>query len=606
MIQGSTSNALPLAGVAPAAPTKVQTNGGRGDGAFGEALAGAHTVQDRNDARATSSRDDARGRSEDRTRGQERADEVRRTDRPERSERTERTERPDASDDAHEATPTATTEHDVQATTHEHTDTEGTATAGTETSEDDAAATAAPVVAANVSVTAGPIQPIVAAATTESTDAILVPTTVAAASVTTNAVDAAIRLAMGDATAPVAPDATDAAPAAAATTTTTTTAAAVTVAPELTAATPVALTDAEAAAIQAALQGTEDVTPDDAAAGQKSPLQASASTTTSGPTPAVQVEADAAAIVEGEQQLTQATVQKVATATTEAVSDGAVAQSAQLVSAATAEVDVDTEATVVDGTEGQVAKTATKAETTVAADAALDAEVVVEEPAVANARTAHVQQPTVAAAQAQAAAAAKVGAEASDEASDQVAPTPRPAEPLATAQPLSTTARTDQAAQSLRAQVAETSGLQDRIDHIAEQLATRLRLSHAAGGSEVNLSLRPRELGEVTVQMKVREGVVAATVLVDRAETLGTLSANIEELKRSLEQQGLTVQEFSVGVRGESGASTSQDSSGNGRSNASTSAATGLAGAAAANPGLSGDREVEPEEVHDGNVSVLA
>jgi flagellar hook-length control protein FliK len=222
---------------------------------------------------------------------------------------------------------------------------------------------------------------------------------------------------------------------------------------------------------------------------------------------------------------------------------------------------------------------------------------------VANARTAPVQQnPTAATALAQASTQAKATEAATDEAGDSVA---RPAEPLQNANLLSSTAtRTDQAAAALRAQVGQSEGLQDRIDHIAEQLATRLRLSHAAGGSEVQLSLRPRELGEVTVQMRIRDGVVAATVLVERAETLGTLQANIEELKKSLEQQGLTVQEFNVDVRGEGQAST-QSNSGNDRQSASASA-TSIAGAAAATPGLSGDREVAPEEAHDGNVSVLA
>jgi flagellar hook-length control protein FliK len=151
---------------------------------------------------------------------------------------------------------------------------------------------------------------------------------------------------------------------------------------------------------------------------------------------------------------------------------------------------------------------------------------------------------------------------------------------------------------------------QQRIDHIAEQLATRLRLSHAAGGSQVQLSLKPRQLGDVTVQMQVREGVVAATILVDRPETARTMQASIDDLRRSLEQQGLSIQQFSVDVRGEAGAGGA-----NARANAdmlrdaagTSQGSSGTAsGAAAVMPGYEGDDAVTAEDVHDGDVSVLA
>lgn len=150
---------------------------------------------------------------------------------------------------------------------------------------------------------------------------------------------------------------------------------------------------------------------------------------------------------------------------------------------------------------------------------------------------------------------------------------------------------------------------QERIDHIAEQLAMRLKLSHAAGGSEVQLQLRPRELGEVTVQMNVRHGMVTATVVVDRVDTGKLLQTNLDDLRRSLESQGLDVQQFNVDVRGgnagnpfermasHGGDSSFARSSGNGGSPADAGGDT--------NPGLTGDRMVTPDDIHEGNVSVL-
>jgi hypothetical protein len=111
--------------------------------------------------------------------------------------------------------------------------------------------------------------------------------------------------------------------------------------------------------------------------------------------------------------------------------------------------------------------------------------------------------------------------------------------------------------------------------------------------------------------MNVREGAVAATILVDKADTLRTLQTNIEDLKRSLEAQGLQIGEFSVDVRGDSGAGganarAAADLNGGGRRSSNASNGSSLAGAAAATPGLSGDRTVSAEEAHDGDVSVLA
>lgn len=155
-----------------------------------------------------------------------------------------------------------------------------------------------------------------------------------------------------------------------------------------------------------------------------------------------------------------------------------------------------------------------------------------------------------------------------------------------------------------------TAHLQQRIDHIAEQLATRLKLSHAAGGSQVQLSLKPRELGDVTVQMQVRDGIVAATVLVDKADTARTIQASIDDLKRSLEQQGLSIQQFSVDVRGEAGAGGANARAAAelraGAAHLSQGSSSAVAGAEGVLPGYGDEQVVTAEEAHDGDVSMLA
>lgn len=159
--------------------------------------------------------------------------------------------------------------------------------------------------------------------------------------------------------------------------------------------------------------------------------------------------------------------------------------------------------------------------------------------------------------------------------------------------PVRRTAVADQAAQARLSQ--------ERIEHLAEQLGTKLKLSHAAGGSQVHLALRPRELGEVQVQLAVRDGVVAATVMVDRAETGRLLQNNLDDLRRALEAQGLAVQHFSVDVRGRDG---SAGFEGEGRGNGSRSGA--VAGLGSGDDERDHLRTIDPDDLHDGSVSLLA
>ena len=231
----------------------------------------------------------------------------------------------------------------------------------------------------------------------------------------------------------------------------------------------------------------------------------------------------------------QAAVTAVVAAPVTDVAEGTDAQGAQLVQAAVVASDVEADAAPDADAEagvklGGAVKVEAEQEDGLAVEVDADAEAsiaAVGRPALPTGT----QQASAAAAQAQVQlqAASEAG---EDGGGDAAAPRVIEAAP-AQAQPLTTTSRGEQAVAALRLrETPQAEGLQHRIDHIAEQLATRLRLSHAAGGSSVNLSLKPRELGDVTVQMKVREGVVAATVLVDNADTLQALSGNLEELKQ--------------------------------------------------------------------------
>jgi flagellar hook-length control protein FliK len=186
----------------------------------------------------------------------------------------------------------------------------------------------------------------------------------------------------------------------------------------------------------------------------------------------------------------------------------------------------------------------------------------------------------------------------------------KPAADVDNNNPLENLGRSNESNAAARARAVQNFGsVQERIDHIAEQLATRMRLSSAAGGSQVHLQLRPRELGEVQVNMTVRHGLVTANVVVDRVETGRIMTDNLEELRRSLESQGLSIDQLAVNVRsGHDLAGQMQDA----RERAAESARSrrsdsiGAVQAGLNTPGLTGDREVNPDDLHDGAVSVLA
>ena len=78
MINNSTfSSSMSVADIAPRAAT-TQPASRKGDNAFGEALAGAHTVHDRRESQAAGQTQARRDQAPaDRSRGQERASEVR-------------------------------------------------------------------------------------------------------------------------------------------------------------------------------------------------------------------------------------------------------------------------------------------------------------------------------------------------------------------------------------------------------------------------------------------------------------------------------------------------------------------------------------------------
>jgi flagellar hook-length control protein FliK len=67
-----------------------------------------------------------------------------------------------------------------------------------------------------------------------------------------------------------------------------------------------------------------------------------------------------------------------------------------------------------------------------------------------------------------------------------------------------------------------------------------------AGGGEMKLTLTPEHLGEVTIQVKVTERHVTATLASDTPEVRQWMTAHQDDLRRGLTGLGLTLDEVVV------------------------------------------------------------
>lgn len=69
------------------------------------------------------------------------------------------------------------------------------------------------------------------------------------------------------------------------------------------------------------------------------------------------------------------------------------------------------------------------------------------------------------------------------------------------------------------------------------------------GSRQITLRLDPVEMGQLTVQLTVRQGEVRAVIRTDNEETTAALAQQMEQLKSSLEEQGLKVTRLEVETR---------------------------------------------------------
>jgi len=96
------------------------------------------------------------------------------------------------------------------------------------------------------------------------------------------------------------------------------------------------------------------------------------------------------------------------------------------------------------------------------------------------------------------------------------------------------------------------SGAMVHEHEIIQQLTERFQISGRHLDSRINLKLHPAELGELKIDLTVKEGSIRANVVAQSHHTLQILEKNIPKLRAALEGQGFTIDQISVSADSES------------------------------------------------------
>jgi flagellar hook-length control protein FliK len=95
-----------------------------------------------------------------------------------------------------------------------------------------------------------------------------------------------------------------------------------------------------------------------------------------------------------------------------------------------------------------------------------------------------------------------------------------------------------------------------RFEHLVEGLSAKLHVSRTEGGSALRMTLRPEELGQVTVRLLVgADGLTTATVTADNQQAAGLLADAADDLRKALADRGLQLDKLDVNSNGAGGAS---------------------------------------------------
>lgn len=68
---------------------------------------------------------------------------------------------------------------------------------------------------------------------------------------------------------------------------------------------------------------------------------------------------------------------------------------------------------------------------------------------------------------------------------------------------------------------------------------------------EINVKIYPKELGEMTIKLISQEGIMKAEIKATSKETYNLLNSNLNDIKKTLENQNIRIQEVNIGIYNE-------------------------------------------------------
>lgn len=83
-------------------------------------------------------------------------------------------------------------------------------------------------------------------------------------------------------------------------------------------------------------------------------------------------------------------------------------------------------------------------------------------------------------------------------------------------------------------------------DNVLDQIVKKVELDLKSGQTEMRMQLKPENLGEVQMKVVIEDGKLNAHFLTSTATAKEALEANVQQLKQSLQEQGVKVEKIAI------------------------------------------------------------
>ena len=132
---------------------------------------------------------------------------------------------------------------------------------------------------------------------------------------------------------------------------------------------------------------------------------------------------------------------------------------------------------------------------------------------------------------------------------------PQAPSPASTPVPAASTTPATPAAPATPAQATPNSS----TAYAVEQLRATVQLAASRGAAHARIQLRPAELGGLMIRMKATSEGMTASITAERPEAAAALDRAAADLKRSLEDRGVTLISLEVSVSADAGGGAAAD-----------------------------------------------